>query len=227
MKFKKLLLFSLSFLIAGSVVQSADAYSNSTSTVTAHQYNYLVSYKEANAIALKKVPGATVTNMELKKSGNTFIYEIGLYLNGTSYELVINAKTGSGISVLKYLDNSYANSANGTLTSVDLNLLEQQILSNTGTSNYSYTNTKTNNTYRSNNSYSNATTSTNLIGTARAKEIALAKVPNGKVVYVRQDRDDGRTVYEGKITKDYLEYDFEIDAYTGNIREWDVDHIYD
>ncbi len=37
------------------------------------------------------------------------------------------------------------------------------------------------------------------------------------------DRDDGRLVYEGELRSNGLEYEFEIDAATGAILDWDVD----
>lgn len=62
-----------------------------------------------------------------------------------------------------------------------------------------------------------------------AKQIALNKVPGAGVDHIRikQEWDDGRTVYEGKIIYNQMEYDFEIDAATGNITDWDAESIYD
>ena len=39
--------------------------------------------------------------------------------------------------------------------------------------------------------------------------------------------EDGRTVYEGKFFYNEMEYEFEIDAQTGTILEWDAESIYD
>ena len=68
-------------------------------------------------------------------------------------------------------------------------------------------------------------TSTGLIGTARAKEIALAKAGGGRVTSIRLERDDGRQVYDGTVITDSYEYEFEIDAVTGSVRDWDRDRI--
>ena len=62
-----------------------------------------------------------------------------------------------------------------------------------------------------------------LIGDARAKEIALAKSGGGKVVEFELDWDDGRPEYEIEIKKDGLEYEVEIDGYTGQILEFEID----
>lgn len=65
------------------------------------------------------------------------------------------------------------------------------------------------------------------IGEAQAKTIALnhAKLTEADVTFyrVRQDRDDGRIVYEIEFYSATTEYDYEIDALTGRIREYDRD----
>ena len=53
------------------------------------------------------------------------------------------------------------------------------------------------------------------------KKIALAKVR------LNLDRDDGKLRYEGKIIYDGMEYDFEIDAYSGAIQEWEAESVFD
>ena len=63
-----------------------------------------------------------------------------------------------------------------------------------------------------------------------AKEIALNQVPGATVndIYgFEVDVEIGKIVYEGKIIYDNMEYDFEIDGYSGAIREWDAESIYD
>lgn len=68
----------------------------------------------------------------------------------------------------------------------------------------------------------------NLIGTSRAKEIALAhaglseNAVNG--LKVELDREDGRQQYEVEFKAGGYEYDYEIDAVNGTILEWDKDY---
>lgn len=61
------------------------------------------------------------------------------------------------------------------------------------------------------------------------RDIALAKVPGAteKDISLSLDRDDGRMSYEGKIIYQGMEYDFEIDAYSGAIREWEAESVFD
>lgn len=64
---------------------------------------------------------------------------------------------------------------------------------------------------------------------AEARSIALAKVPGAKAsdCSLWLDNDDGRLIYEGKIIYNQMEYEFDIDAYSGTILEWDAESIYD
>lgn len=65
---------------------------------------------------------------------------------------------------------------------------------------------------------------------AEAKKIALAQVPGATESNIREfevDYDDGRLEYEGTIYYGDMEYEFEIDGYSGAIRNWDVESIYD
>lgn len=73
---------------------------------------------------------------------------------------------------------------------------------------------------------SEAAGSKEMIGLEAAKKIALDKVSGAASSNLRKiklDYDDGRAKYEGEIIYQNKEYDFEIDAYTGEILEWDVD----
>lgn len=62
-----------------------------------------------------------------------------------------------------------------------------------------------------------------------AKALALSKVPGASAEHIRikEDYDDGRLQYEGKIIYQETEYEFEIDASSGNITDWDQESIYD
>ena len=59
------------------------------------------------------------------------------------------------------------------------------------------------------------------ISAEKARSIVLAKAPGAEIVELELDRDDGRMTYEGEAYKDGMEYEFELDAYTGAILKWD------
>jgi len=63
------------------------------------------------------------------------------------------------------------------------------------------------------------------IGVEKAKEIALRDAGVSGVTFVKAklDYDDGVRVYDVEFYKDNVEYDYEIDATTGKIREKDLD----
>ena len=76
----------------------------------------------------------------------------------------------------------------------------------------------------------NKKSSDNQISENEAKKIALAQVPGAAESNIRDwevDYDDGRLEYEGSIHYNEMEYEFEIDGYSGAIRSWEVESIYD
>lgn len=63
-----------------------------------------------------------------------------------------------------------------------------------------------------------------MISEQKAKELALAQVPGAADSDIREfetDHDDGRIQYEGRIVYDGMEYEFEIDGYSGAFRSWE------
>lgn len=63
----------------------------------------------------------------------------------------------------------------------------------------------------------------------KAEALKIAGLADSQVTWGRisQDYDDGRMVYEGKFVFETSEYEFELDANTGNVIDWDVESIYD
>ena len=81
---------------------------------------------------------------------------------------------------------------------------------------------------KSRNKYKRNVFSNNYIGVNKAMNIALKKVPgasNSHVKKINLDRENGRMVYEGEIYYNGQEYEFDIDAVTGDIVKWKVDEI--
>lgn len=61
------------------------------------------------------------------------------------------------------------------------------------------------------------------ISKEEAKKIALDKVPGAEKIQIKRDIENGKPVYEGEIHYNNVEYDFEIDAVTGKILDWEED----
>lgn len=57
----------------------------------------------------------------------------------------------------------------------------------------------------------------------QAREIALKKVPDGEIVKLELDDDDGQSRYDVEIVKHDYEHELEIDATTGKILEYERD----
>lgn len=65
---------------------------------------------------------------------------------------------------------------------------------------------------------------------AEAKEIALAKVSGATETDIKEfkkELDDGKEKYEGKIIYNKTEYEFEIDAKTGEMISWESESVFD
>lgn len=64
------------------------------------------------------------------------------------------------------------------------------------------------------------------IGEDAILKIILDRVPGAtedNIVELERDYDDGYMQYEGSLIYDGVEYEFEIDAETGNILDWEID----
>jgi uncharacterized membrane protein YkoI len=77
------------------------------------------------------------------------------------------------------------------------------------------------NTSSSNSTHNDSSSNGNYIGESKAKKIAINKSGGGEVVQCHLDHDDGRAEYEVEVINGKYEYDFEINARTGDIIELD------
>lgn len=66
-----------------------------------------------------------------------------------------------------------------------------------------------------------------LIGTAAARDVALTRAGGGNVTSIRLERENGRQVYEGKVIDGDYKYEFEIDAATGEVLDWEKERVDD
>lgn len=66
-------------------------------------------------------------------------------------------------------------------------------------------------------------TTSGRISIAEARDLALSKVPGAKAenIQIIGGYDDGIVLYQGEIHYNNMEYDFEINAYTGEFTEWE------
>lgn len=157
----------------------------------------------AKEIALEHA-GVTVENVtfaktEKEREDKRIIYDIEFYSKDKKeYDYEIDAATGEILSYDSDAEN-YTPSAESNITEGNSAALSGEITAQD-------------------------------ITEAKAKEIALAKVPGAKEGDIREfkkERDDGTDKYEGKIYYEKQEYEFEIDARSGEILKWEVEPIND
>ncbi len=138
------------------------------------------------------------------------IYEVEVYYYNDAYEYKIDARTSTEGGRIIYTDFKYF--TNGITDDNNSNNINNN-------SNNSSTNGSTN----------NATTAS--ITVDEAKNIALthANLTEDAVSLLRteQEYDDGVLVYEIDFTSGDYEYDYKINAYTGEVVSYDRDSIYD
>lgn len=58
-----------------------------------------------------------------------------------------------------------------------------------------------------------------------ARQLVAERIPGIDVnsIYIKEDYDDGRYLYEGEVFFEQTEYEFEIDPYSGAFLEWSVE----
>ncbi len=134
------------------------------------------------------------------------VYEVEVYYHNDAYEYKVDARTSTEGGSIIYTDFKYF--TNGITDD-----------NNSNNSNNSSTNGSTN----------NATTAS--ITVDEAKNIALthANLTEDAVSLLRteQEYDDGVLVYEIDFTHGDFEYDYKINANTGEVVSYDRDSIYD
>ena len=79
------------------------------------------------------------------------------------------------------------------------------------------------------NDFGSQATSDASVSIEEAKKIALDKVPGAteKDIHIGFDYEDGKSLYEGTIFYEQIEYEFEIDAQDGKIWSWEAESIWD
>ena len=136
------------------------------------------------------------------------VYEVEVYYQNRDYEYKIDARTDTEGGRIIYTDFKYFTN---------------------GITDDNNSNNNNSNTNGSNNNGNNATTAS--IPLDEAKNIALtnANLTEDAVQFLRteQEYDDGVLVYEIDFTHGDFEYDYKINANTGDVVSYDRDSIYD
>lgn len=143
------------------------------------------------------------TEVEFDADDGLIVYEVEFYTSSREYEYEIDAKTGK-IIYTNYERNEHSNS---------------------------YSNNNNQNSSSNQNTYSNSSTNSNIssnyISSSRAKQIALnhagANANNVTMFHIELDREDNE--YQVEFIYNSREYDYEINATTGKIIDYDSERI--
>ena len=169
-----------------------------------------ITYEKAAEVALGQVKGGFVSKLTLESRWNDgVVYDAEVWLNDAEYTIVIDADNGTVLRSgwEKESDASYYTK----------NLAGAQTvatLPDKGTSSTTTPSTSTPSAPQ----VSKPTQTTGSITMDKAREIAQAQVPNGRVTDVEYEYEHGRAVYEVEVKEGYYwEYKFVIDASNGSI----------
>lgn len=234
----------------GAIVESsfegAEGATPSSDTV-------MISLDEAKKTALadagKEAADVTITKEKLDKDDYTHVYDIEFMDEQQKYEYEIDAYSGEILSretEKRNADSTAGGSGqnegtNGQNTDQNAGTSEKNTEQNTGTGeqksgqseNSAAKNTDQSKASDSSKSEQNGSeqtdsASSSFIGIDRAKEIALehAGLTENDVTFskAKTDKEHGKTVYEIEFYQGRMEYEYEINASTGEIIEWDKDY---
>lgn len=183
-------------------------------------FNETITEEEAKNIAVEyaNLTESDVTISSVNKDTEDREYEISFFDNNYEYDVDVNYSNGKVKKFEKDIkDDVYANTNTNTETNQNTN-------ENTNTSASTSTNTDADNNIN-NNTSSNTSTKEQYISTEEAKEIALnhAGIKSDNVTFnkVELDVDHDIAKYEIEFYYNYVEYEYELNAVTGEILKYE------
>ena len=190
------------------------------------QQDTFISLEEARVIALEQHPGSRLQSVKYDEEDDRLAIKVSLNNDGREITVQVDAATGEVIRTEFDDDDDYDdnndNDDDGNIQETDQTdknpTAPTQTLPSDNKPTDSAQPTETNKPTQA---------VPSLIGIERVKQIVLSKVPGARILEIELDRDDGRTYYEGEAYANGYEYEFEVDAYTGAIIEWEVDETDD
>lgn len=232
---KKLVVFTLLLAVAAVTDGEMTAEAKKMSSSSA-----------ARKAALKKVPSATVKEIDTDMENGKLVYDVELYKKNKEYTLQYRASDGKLLEYGWEIMNPAVTSQNkknlskktikkkakkqvknGKITSVRLKyddgMAQYKVKLTKGNKKYELVyNSKTGKLLEYEwEIVSKKSSSTKYIGVAKAKSIAKKKAPKATIVKVEFEKDDGIPVYEISMIEGIYEYDVEIHAKTGKILKFE------
>ena len=184
--------------------------------------NY-ISLEEAKSIALKHAGLSTAEfgRGKLDSDDGVMEYDLEFFADSLKYEIEINAVNGTVTDF--EVDRVEVRKSQNSTSTQSTSTTQKSTETKSGSSNQ----TKTEKAPAKSTKTSKG--SENYIGIERAKSIAqnYAGVQSSNFSKAKLDNDDGRMVYEIEFFTGSVEYEFEIDAKTGKVLDFDKDSIDD
>ena len=190
-------------------IPNNSAAQNTTSTQSTPQY---ISVSKAKSIALTHAglteSQVTFIKTHLERDDGRTIYDVEFYSGNVEYDYEIDAVNGAILEFDRDIENysipnNSANQVTATPQPTQQPTMQQPTTQPTQNSNEQY------------------------IGESKAKSIALthAGLTESQVIFIKAhlERDDGRMTYDVEFYGGNVEYDYEIDAISGTILEFDRD----
>lgn len=146
------------------------------------------------------VTECSIHRVELDTEDGRQVYEVEFFAGNTEYDYTIDRETGE---ILSY----------------------DQDIEGWGLGN-GQQNGSGNGNGRKNGQDNSAASASGPITLEEAVQLVLDRVPGASAsdVQIEFERDDGKDIYEGEVTCNRTEHEFQIDASTGNFIEWSVDY---
>ncbi len=243
---KKVMMFLTMFCLVSVGVLS------SSNTVYAKK---ITSMSQAEAMALKKVKNAVVTELDKDYEKGRIVYEVKLVKGTKEYEITYRASDGKMISYSWEENKIDKTSTKKIMSKSKIKKLAKKKVK--GASIVSVEKKRDDGIYvykvkmkKNNTKYSleyhartgklleyerelvekSTKNGNSYIGCKKAKQIALKKVPGATVMSVEFEKDDGVPVYEVFMSKKKTSYDIEIHAVTGkilNVEKMRMEYSYD
>jgi beta-lactamase regulating signal transducer with metallopeptidase domain/uncharacterized membrane protein YkoI len=234
----------ISTLFSGSVVALAEGSDYRAMTLPIDS----ITAEAAMEIALAKVGGGTITEYGIRRNDKKTIYEIkilkdryryGVNVDATDGEITgyvsetIRVARGNRIPAISIEDAKATALKYAGVSETKVTFIKSELYDKNGVLRYDFNFKDSEYVYSCEigaNTGSviafhvkNAVSSRNLIGEAKAQEIALTKTDGGIVTQCKLDQDDKKTVYEIKIRNGKLKYEICVDAFDGAITDFEMD----
>ena len=218
-----------------------------TDTVFAAKKTTNINSDKAIALALSDagVDSASAKNLhyETDYEKGVLVYDVEFEADGKEYEYELRASDGKimeksvkKISLAKAKKNATVSATLKQLKSVANKAASKQKETKANTTSASKSTTKKTTSSSSASKTTSAskssgtktsTSSGSYIGVDKAKSIALKHAGKSassvSFTKAKLDKDDGKVVYEIEFRSGHTEYEYDIDAYSGKILEYDID----